>query len=130
MTTKSIAINDIKNNIYKIVDQFPPERLPEIGLFLEQLLLVINNSTTETKPVKLLPPEENPWQKFAGMFKDDPDWENFQNAMKENREHETTVHKDWAPDFFEKTAGCLADDPIERAPQGDYEIREYQKFIS
>jgi hypothetical protein len=26
--------------------------------------------------------------------------------------------------FFEETAGSLADDPIERAPQGKYEIRE------
>jgi hypothetical protein len=26
-------------------------------------------------------------------------------------------NKDWPPDFFEKTAGCLSDDPIERAPQ-------------
>ncbi len=33
----------------------------------------------------------------------------------------------WPPYFFEKTAGCLADDPIERAPQGDYEIRETLK---
>jgi hypothetical protein len=31
---------------------------------------------------------------------------------------------EWPADFFEKTAGGLADDPIERAPQGDYEIRE------
>jgi len=30
----------------------------------------------------------------------------------------------WPPDFFEKTAGCLANDPIERAPQSDYEIPE------
>jgi hypothetical protein len=29
----------------------------------------------------------------------------------------------WPIGFFEVTAGCLADDPIERAPQGDYEIR-------
>lgn len=36
----------------------------------------------------------------------------------------TFPNKDWPPDFFEKTAGCLADDPIERAAQGDYEIRE------
>jgi hypothetical protein len=35
--------------------------------------------------------------------------------------------KEWPSDFFEKTAGCLADDPIERAPQGDYEIREVLK---
>ena len=26
--------------------------------------------------------------------------------------------------FFEETAGSLADDPIERAPQGDFESRE------
>jgi len=35
--------------------------------------------------------------------------------------------KEWPSDFFEKTAGCLANDPIERAPQGDYEIREVLK---
>ncbi len=29
----------------------------------------------------------------------------------------------WPIGFFEATAGCLADDPIERAPQGDYEQR-------
>lgn len=26
--------------------------------------------------------------------------------------------------FFEQTAGSLADDPIERAPQGEYDVRE------
>jgi len=31
--------------------------------------------------------------------------------------------KGWLPGFFEKTAGCFADDPIQRAPQGDYEQR-------
>lgn len=29
----------------------------------------------------------------------------------------------WPLDFFDKTAGCLADDPIERASQGDFEQR-------
>jgi hypothetical protein len=29
----------------------------------------------------------------------------------------------WPVGFFEATAGCLADDPIERAPQGEYEQR-------
>ncbi|MCX7084454.1 MAG: hypothetical protein NTY69_02845 [Methylococcales bacterium] len=29
----------------------------------------------------------------------------------------------WPIGFFEATSGCLADDPIERAPQGDYETR-------
>ena len=30
----------------------------------------------------------------------------------------------WPVDFFEVTAGCMAEDPISRAPQGDYERRE------
>ena len=30
----------------------------------------------------------------------------------------------WPPGFFEQTAGSLADDPIERPPQGEYEVRE------
>jgi len=33
----------------------------------------------------------------------------------------------WPPDFFEETACCLANDPIERAPQSDYEIRDSLK---
>jgi len=32
-----------------------------------------------------------------------------------------TDENGWPIGFFEATAGCLADDPIERAPQGDYE---------
>lgn len=34
-----------------------------------------------------------------------------------------TDAKGWPLGFFEETAGCLVDDPIERAPQGDYEQR-------
>ena len=30
----------------------------------------------------------------------------------------------WPPGFFEATFGCLKDDPIERPPQGEYEVRE------
>ena len=31
-------------------------------------------------------PEEHPWQKFAGMFADDPDWEVFQGSIQKYRE--------------------------------------------
>jgi predicted RNase H-like HicB family nuclease len=31
-------------------------------------------------------PEEHPWQQFAGMFADDPDWEALQASMREHRE--------------------------------------------
>ena len=30
----------------------------------------------------------------------------------------------WPPGFFERTFGCLQDDPIVRWPQGEYEERE------
>jgi hypothetical protein len=30
----------------------------------------------------------------------------------------------WPEGFFEKTFGCLSDDPIERGDQGDFPIRE------
>jgi hypothetical protein len=32
-------------------------------------------------------------------------------------------HSRWPRGFFEETAGCFADDPIQRASQGDYEQR-------
>jgi hypothetical protein len=30
----------------------------------------------------------------------------------------------YPPGFFEQTAGCLANDPIQRYPQGEFEERE------
>lgn len=30
----------------------------------------------------------------------------------------------WPPGFFERTAGCLAADPMHRPPQGTYESRD------
>ena len=30
----------------------------------------------------------------------------------------------WSPGFFEATAGAWAGEPLERGPQGDYEVRE------
>ncbi len=48
-------------------------------------------------------------------------------ALDENTSQVSVPNQNWPPDFFEKTAGCLADDPIERAPQGADEIREVLK---
>lgn len=30
----------------------------------------------------------------------------------------------WPPGYFDRTAGALTDDPIERPPQGEYEERD------
>ena len=43
---------------------------------------------------------------------------------KQNGEAEETDANGYPIGFFERTAGALADDPIVRAPQGDYELRE------
>lgn len=36
----------------------------------------------------------------------------------------TSEELGWPPGFFEATFGSLKDDPIERGPQGEYEVRE------
>jgi hypothetical protein len=43
-----------------------------------------------------------------------------------HREAEKTLpeERSWPQGYFERTAGCLADDPIRRWPQGEYEIRD------
>lgn len=48
-------------------------------------------------------------------------------ALEETPKNDSTkppVELGWPPGFFEATYGCLRDDPIERPPQGEYEIRE------
>jgi len=37
----------------------------------------------------------------------------------------STNENGWPLGFFEKTYGAMAHDPIERPPQGEYEIREF-----
>jgi hypothetical protein len=89
MTTQPPPLIARKKHIYQLIDSFPPERLAEISLFLEQLLKVINtniaNHSSKSVSNPLLPNKEHPWLKFAGMFEDDPDWEEFQAAIEENR---------------------------------------------
>jgi len=41
-----------------------------------------------------------------------------------SKQQKTPEELGWTPGFFEQTAGCLADDPIQRYPQGEYEERE------
>ena len=36
----------------------------------------------------------------------------------------------WPLGFFEATYGSLKDDPIERGPQGEYEVREAMQWTS
>jgi len=89
MTTQPPPQIARKQHIYQLIDSFPQDRLAEISLFLEQLLKVINtnvvNQSDESVSNPSSPAQEHPWLKFAGMFEDDPDWEEFQAAIEENR---------------------------------------------
>ena len=89
MTTQASPVIAQKQHIYQLIDSFPPERLAEISLFLEQLLKVINtsiaNRSSKSVSDPLSPNKEHPWLKFAGMFENDQDWEEFQAAIEENR---------------------------------------------
>ena len=39
-------------------------------------------------------------------------------------EQEPPERLGWPPDFFEKTFGSFTDEPLERPPQGEFEIRD------
>ncbi|RLC10563.1 MAG: hypothetical protein DRI57_20185 [Deltaproteobacteria bacterium] len=47
----------------------------------------------------------------------------FVNSGHSDRVQEIHKRSEWH-DFIEKFSGCLANDPIERGAQGEYEIRE------
>ncbi|MEK8019502.1 MAG: hypothetical protein VSS75_021730 [Candidatus Parabeggiatoa sp.] len=74
-----------KQYTHQLIDQFPSNRLPEISLFLEQLLKVVNGDSVNQASLSSSSPPEHPWLKFAGMFKDDPNWDEFQAAIAEYR---------------------------------------------
>ncbi|MBD2022470.1 hypothetical protein H6F43_20020 [Leptolyngbya sp. FACHB-36] len=37
----------------------------------------------------------------------------------------TPDDRGWSPGFFERTSGCLADDPIARPSQGEFDQRDW-----
>jgi hypothetical protein len=84
MTTRVSTFT--KQHSHELLEQFPSDRLPEISLFLEQLLKVVNtNAVNQSVYSSSSPTEEHPWLKFAGMYGDDFDWETFQAGIDEYR---------------------------------------------
>jgi hypothetical protein len=70
-----------QQHTHQLLDQFPSDRLPEISLFLEQLLKIVNANVVN--PSASSP--SHPWLKFAGMYGDVFDWETFQAGINEYR---------------------------------------------
>ena len=56
---------------------------------LRKVQASLESILAEGRLVKLevdINPEEHPWQRFAGMFADDPDWDAFQASLQQYRE--------------------------------------------
>lgn len=88
MITQSITSTDIKPQIYQLVDQLHPDKLSDLLRFLEEVLKIINThivNNTKFNQHRQLPQTGPPSLKFPGMFKDDPNWEEFQAAIAEYR---------------------------------------------
>jgi Protein of unknown function (DUF2281) len=79
-------------------------------------------STAETiyELVKTMPEEQaHIVLKFAEFLRQD-----IQSFSSAKTVESAANELGWEPDFFERTAGCLADDPIIRYPQPSYDVRE------
>jgi hypothetical protein len=80
MTTQ---VSTFTQQTHQLLDQFPSDRLPEISLFLEQLLKIVKTNVVNQSVSS--PSKEHPWLQFAGMYGDDFDWDTFQAGIDEYR---------------------------------------------
>ncbi len=81
--SKTTLAPDTKQHIYQLIEQLPSERLPE----LLRLIKTQNHKTNTSVKNDFVPQftqsqiTKHPSLKFAGVFKDDPNWEEFQTAI-------------------------------------------------
>lgn len=89
MNTPSQTTTDLKQQVYQLIEQLPPEQLPTLLHFSEGLLqpgpTIPGKNNSTFSPSHLSTPGEHPWLKFAGMSQDDQDWEEYQAAIAEYR---------------------------------------------
>ena len=95
MTEQHPPLTDIKQHSHQLLDQLPSEMLPEISLLLEQLTKIINTSVVNhsvPSPSNQSPLlTEQPWLKCTAILKDSPNWNDFLEAIAENRREENEV---------------------------------------
>ena len=91
MTIQTATPSDLKPQIYDLIEQLPPERLPELLHVLETLLNGKSANGMSDTALSQAPQTEPPWMKFAGMFKDDPYWEEYLECLVEVRREDNQV---------------------------------------
>lgn len=96
MNTHSLTTTELKQQVHQIVEQLPPEQLPTLLHFSEELLhpsqTIQSQNDSVFAPSNMLTPTEHPWLKFAGMSQDDQNWEEFQAAIAEYRREVDAIH--------------------------------------
>jgi hypothetical protein len=74
---------DTKQHIYQLIEQLPSEQLPELLRFMETRNHDTSTGVESDSVPKFTQSQltRHPSLKFAGVFKDDPNWEEFQMAI-------------------------------------------------
>jgi hypothetical protein len=82
-SSKTIPMPDIKQHLYQLIEQLPSEQLPKILRLMETRYHDTNTGVESDSVTKFTQSQltKHPSLKFAGVFKDDPNWEEFQTAI-------------------------------------------------
>ncbi|MFN8486507.1 MAG: hypothetical protein U0350_02880 [Caldilineaceae bacterium] len=91
MTLQALAITNLKQKIFMLVDQLPVEQLPKLLSLLERWLE--QDNAPETNGAILKSPStsgerteaDQPWLKYTARLKDSPNWDEFLDALAQAR---------------------------------------------
>jgi hypothetical protein len=81
--SKTTLAPDTKQHIYQLIEQLPLEQLPELLRLIKTQNHDTNTSVENDSVPKFTQSQltKHPSLKFAGVFKDDPNWKEFQTAI-------------------------------------------------
>ena len=97
MNVQTVTPVDLKQQIHQVVEQLPEEQLPNLLHFSETLLNGnrvngVNGSVINQSSLAQEFPPNQPWLPYVEILKDDPDWDEFQEAIAEYRREVDEAH--------------------------------------
>lgn len=100
MNVQTVTPIDVKQQIHQVVEQLPEEQLPDL-LLLSQALLNgnsvngangVNGTVGNQSPSAQEFPPDQPWLPYVEILANDPDWDEFQEAIAEYRREVDEAH--------------------------------------
>jgi len=95
MNTPSLTTTDLKQQVYQLIEQMPPEQLPTLLHFFEGLLqpgpTIPGKNNSTFSPSQLSTLGEHPWLKYAEILNESTDWDEFLDALAEIRREDNQV---------------------------------------